>query len=110
MVIYLTIRYFPPMTEKRMIREIELTALAKKFRQKSGKRKADMARELGVTRATMQDAEERPEESLTKLRCRIIEACSPFEVHGPGFWLKRKPGKRTAQSTPSSSSAPPSGQ
>jgi DNA-binding XRE family transcriptional regulator len=98
------------MTEKRMFREIELAALAKKFRQKSGKKKAVLGRELGVTRATMQDAEERPEVSLTKLRCRIIEACSLFEVHGPGFWLKRKPGKQTAQATPSSSSVPPSEQ
>jgi DNA-binding XRE family transcriptional regulator len=97
------------MTDKRVFPEIELAALAKRFRQKAGKKKADMARELGVTRATMQDAEEHPEESLTKLRCRIIEACSPFEVHGPGFWLKRKPGKQTAQAKPFSL-APPSEQ
>ena len=94
------------MTQKRLFRETELAALAKEFRQKSGKTKARMARELGVTRPTMQDAEEQPERSLTKLRCRIIEACSPFEVHGPGFWLKRKPGKQTAQSTPASSTPP----
>jgi DNA-binding XRE family transcriptional regulator len=78
------------MTEKRLYREIELAALAKKFRQKSGKKKAQVARELGVSRPTMQDAEERPGQSLTKLRCRIIEACSPFEVEGPCFRLKRK--------------------
>jgi DNA-binding XRE family transcriptional regulator len=91
------------MTNKRIFREIELAALAKKFRQESGRRKADLARELGVTRATMQEAEEQPKSSLTKLRCRIIEACSQFEVRGPDFWLTRKRGKQKAQSKPSSS-------
>jgi len=91
------------MTQKRLFRETELAALAKKFRQKSGKTKARVARELGVTRPTMQDAEERPERSLTKLRCRIIESCSGFQVAGPVFWLQRKSGNRPAQLKPSSS-------
>jgi DNA-binding XRE family transcriptional regulator len=88
------------MTEKRLFREIELAALAKKFRQESGKKKARLARELGVTRPTMQDAEERPERSLTKLRCRIIEVCSPFQVQGPVFWLQRKSGDRRVRIPP----------
>ena len=78
------------MTDKRIFRERELAALAKKFRVKSGKRKAALGRELGVTRPTMQDAEERPEQSLTKLRCRIIAASSPFRVVGPFYRLEKK--------------------
>lgn len=78
------------MSKKQILTEIELAALAKEFQEKSGKTKAALARELGVTRATMQDAVERPEASLTKLRCRIIETCSSFKVMGPGFWLERK--------------------
>ena len=78
------------MAKKHVVTEHELAALAKKFREKSGKTKAQMARELGVTRATMQDVEERPEKNLTKLRCRIIAVCSPFRVGGPGYWLERK--------------------
>ena len=73
-----------------MYSESDLAALAKSFREKSGKTKAQLARELGVTRPTMQDAEERPEKNLTKLRCRIIEVCSPFQVSGPGYWLKKR--------------------
>ncbi|MFA6545735.1 MAG: helix-turn-helix domain-containing protein [Limisphaerales bacterium] len=78
------------MAKKQLLAELELAALAKKFREQSGKTKAQMARELGVTRPTMQDVEERPEKNLTKLRCRIIEACSPYRVGGPGYWLERK--------------------
>lgn len=85
------------MTSKRLFSEIELAALAKQFRQASGKKKAQVARELGISRPTMQDAEERPEQSLTKVRCRIIEACSSFEVQGPAFWLKKKSHKRSAR-------------
>ena len=78
------------MAKKRLFAEDDLAALAKKFRAQSGKTKAQIAREFGVTRATMQDVEERPEKNLIKLRCRIIEACSPFRVSGPGYWLERK--------------------
>lgn len=76
-----------------MFDEAELAALAKGFREKTGKSKAQMARELGVTRATMQDAEEHPHRSMTKLRCRIIEACSEYRVAGPGFWLEKREHK-----------------
>lgn len=78
------------MPKKKMYAESDLVALAKMFREKSGKSKAQMARELGVTRATMQDAEEHPHRSMTKLRCRIIEACSSFQVAGPGYWLEKR--------------------
>jgi DNA-binding XRE family transcriptional regulator len=78
------------MPKQQMFSESDLTALAKKWRIKSGKRKAKIAEELGAARPSIQLAEENPEQSLTKLRVRIIEACSPYRVRGPGFWLERK--------------------
>lgn len=78
------------MTRKQLFKESELAALAKQFREKSGKTKAELAREFGVNRATIQLAEEYPERSMTSMRCRIIEACSPFRVGGPGYWIERK--------------------
>jgi DNA-binding XRE family transcriptional regulator len=78
------------MAKKQMYSETALAALAKAFRLKSGKTKAEAARELQVTRPTMQLAEENPEQSLTKLRIRIIETYSPYRVAGPAYWLERK--------------------
>ena len=78
------------MSKKKLFNESELAALAKEFRVKSGKTKAALAREFGVNRATIQLAEEYPERSMTKMRCRIVEACSPYRVGGPGYWLERK--------------------
>ena len=75
------------MNKKRYYAE---AALAKQFRQQSGRKKADLARELGVARSTMQLAEENPEESLSKLRGRIIEACSPYKLRGPVYLLERQ--------------------
>ena len=79
---------------KKMYLERELAVLAKEFREKSGKRKADVARELKVGKATVQQAEEYPEMSLTKVRKRIIENCSSFELVGPVFFLVRKKANR----------------
>lgn len=78
------------MAKKSFYAESELAALAKKFRTQVGRSKADVGRELGVTRASMQDAEEHPEQSMTSLRLRIIEACSPYRVEGPCFRLVRR--------------------
>ena len=78
------------MSTRKTFSEWELAALAKKFRLKAGKSKAQVAREMGVTRATMQQAEENATISLSKLRRRIIEATSPYQVVGPGYWLERK--------------------
>jgi DNA-binding XRE family transcriptional regulator len=68
----------------------ELAALAKHLRVKSGKTKAEISRALGASRPSVQQAEENPEQSLTKLRIRIIEICSPNKVRGPVYWLERK--------------------
>jgi len=75
---------------KKMFTERELAALAKHFREKTGKKKAEVARELKLGKPTIQQAEEYPELSLTKARKRIIEACSPYELVGPVYFLRRK--------------------
>jgi len=75
---------------KQFFEEGELASLAKKFREKAGKTKAEAARELGISRSTIQHAEEYPEKSLTSLRCRMIEKYSSFRVTGPRFWLETK--------------------
>lgn len=72
------------------VEEKDLAALAKKLRIAAGKSKAGIARELGVKPPTVFAAEERPELSLTKLRIRIIESCSPYRVSGPVYILQRK--------------------
>jgi len=82
------------MAKQKKYSEAELALLAKFFREKSGKKKAQLARALDVTRATMQDVEGRPEKNLTKLRCRIIEHCSAFRVAGPAYWLEKRSAKK----------------
>ena len=78
------------MAKKSFHAEAELASLAREFRTKTGRSKAAVGRELGVTRASMQDAEEHPERNMTSLRRRIIEACSPYRVEGPFYRLVRK--------------------
>jgi DNA-binding XRE family transcriptional regulator len=70
--------------------EKKLAALAKKYRKATGKIRAEVARELGVARPTVVQAEENPELSLTKLRILIIETYSPYKVTGPWFKLEKK--------------------
>jgi len=82
--------HFSFMATKQRVKESELAGLAKEYRIKSGLSKVEAAAALGVTRPTIQLAEENPEESLTKLRCRMIEKFSPFGVVGPFFQLRRK--------------------
>lgn len=73
-----------------MVPEQDLATLAKQFRSEAGISKAQAGRELGVTRGTIQQAEEYPHVSLTKLRVKMIERYSPFSIAGPIFILKRK--------------------
>jgi hypothetical protein len=75
---------------KKLVGERDLAALAKQFREASGKSKADVARQLRISAPSVFNAEERPELSLTSLRVRIIEAYSPFKVVGPVFHLEKK--------------------
>ncbi len=70
--------------------ERELVALAKRFRKQAGKTRAQAARDMAVSQTSIFNAEETPEQGLTKLRARMIEAYSPFKVVGPVFHLERK--------------------
>ena len=73
-----------------LIEENKLGAIARKFREDAGKSRAEAARELDVARPTIFQAEEEPEQGLTKLRKRIIEEYSDFEVTGPFYVLRKK--------------------
>ena len=70
--------------------ETGLAAKAKEARKAVGKRKAQVARELGVSRTSIQSAEESPDKSLDKLRIRMIEMYSKYKVVGPVYYLERK--------------------
>ena len=76
--------------QQQLVTEAQLSSLAKKFREAAGKNRAETARELGVARPSVQQAEANPELSLFKLRKRIIEHYSTFEVEGPFFRLKER--------------------
>ena len=78
------------MPESKLFTERELTALAKRYRMKAKKTRAQAAREMEVSQATIFNAEESPEQSLLKVRMRMINAYSPFKVVGPRFHLERK--------------------
>lgn len=75
---------------KETITENDLAAIAKDFRQKASKTRAQAAREMSVSQTSIFNAEESPEDALIKLRIRMIEAYSPFNVTGPLFILQRK--------------------
>ena len=90
MAIYLFPESLVFMATKRLLKETELAALAKRCRIESGLNKVEAAAKLGVTPPTVHLAEENSEESLTKLRCRMIEMFSPFKVAGPFYQLQRK--------------------
>ena len=75
---------------KEFLHETELAALAKKFRKEAGKKRAQAARDMEVSQTSIFNAEESPEQGLTKLRKRMIETYSPFKVTGPVFFLDKK--------------------
>lgn len=68
----------------------DLATLAKKFRKKAGKKRAQAAREMKVSQTSIFNAEETPEQGLLKLLIRMIEAYSGYEVVGPVFFLRKK--------------------
>ncbi len=78
------------MTKKKLLDESGLAQLAKEFRKAAGKTKVAAAKELGVQHPAIFHAEESPNQSMLKLRIRIIEAYSPYKVIGPVFFLKKK--------------------
>ena len=72
------------------VTEKDLAALAMKYRVAAGKNRAAAARELGVARPSLIQAEDSPKKSLFKLRKRIIEKYSTYKVVGPVYWLEKK--------------------
>ena len=78
------------MSKSILLTENDLMALAKKHRKATGKTRATVARELGVARPTVVQAEENPEQSLTKLRIRIIETYSSYKITGSWYKLETK--------------------
>jgi DNA-binding XRE family transcriptional regulator len=84
------ILYSGGMLKEKPVSEKNLTALAKRFRKKAGKNRAEAAREMGVAQTSIFQAEEMPEQALFKLRSRMIEKYSGFKVVGPVFLLRPK--------------------
>jgi hypothetical protein len=78
------------MSKKGFLSEVELAALAKKLREKAGKKRAQAARDMDVSQTSIFRAEETPEQSLAKLRVRMIETYSRFKVRGPVYLLEEK--------------------
>ena len=72
------------------VEERDLAALAKKFRLASGKTKVEVAKEMGIKPPSVHHAEESPHLSFTKLRRRMIEKYSEFNVSGPLFKLEKR--------------------
>ena len=70
--------------------EKDLAVLAKRSREQAKKSRAQAAREMQVSQPSIFNAEERPDESLLRLRVRMIEAYSSFKVAGPFFLLEKK--------------------
>ena len=78
------------MAQKQPLSETDLAALAKRFRLKAKKKRAQAAREMQVSQTSIFNAEESREQSLLKLRIRMIEAYSSYRVTGPVFFLEKK--------------------
>ena len=78
------------MSQKDLLTEKDLAVLAKRFRKKADKTRAEAGRELGVSHVSIHRAEENPEISLFKLRVRLIEKYSSFKVVGPVYYLRHK--------------------
>lgn len=75
---------------KEFFDESHLAALAKKLREGAGIKRAQAARDMGVSQTSIFHAEESPEQGLSKLRVRMIETYSRFRVTGPVFFLERR--------------------
>ena len=78
------------MSRKATMNENDLAVLAKEFRRQAGKTRAQAARDMGVAQTSIFNAEEAPDQSLLKLRIRMIEAYSPYRIRGPVFLLEKK--------------------
>ena len=84
------------MSRKATMNENDLAVLAKTFRRQAHTTRAQAARDMKVSQTSIFNAEETPDQSLVKLRMRMIEAYSPFRVVGGMFFLERKRKKANA--------------
>lgn len=82
--------YDSSMPQEQTLTEKELARMAKRFRREEGITRAQAAREMGVSQTSIFQAEEKPEQGLMKLRIRMIEAYSTYNIKGPIFLLERK--------------------
>ena len=73
---------------KQILTELDMASAAKHFRKQAKKSRAQAARDMGVAQTSIFHAEESPEQSMTKLRVRMIERYSTFKVTGPIFLLE----------------------
>ena len=73
-----------------LIEEERLGELAKELRVAAGKTRAEAARQFGVARPTIFQAEEEPDQALLKLRKRMIAEYSGLEIAGPFYVLREK--------------------
>ena len=78
------------MTQRQLVSEKDLAKLAKQYRKATGKTRAQAARDMDVAQTSIFNAEESPEQSLFKLRSRMIEKYSAFKVVGPVFYLSKQ--------------------
>ena len=70
--------------------ENDLAVLAKTFRRQASTTRAQAARDMKVSQTSIFNAEETPDQSLVKLRMRMIETHSKFKVRGPVYFAGRK--------------------
>jgi len=78
------------MSRKATLNENDLALLAKTFRRQAHTTRAQAARDLKVSQTSIFNAEETPDQSLVKLRIRMIETFSEFKVRGPVYLLEDK--------------------
>ena len=78
------------MLRKATMNENDLAVLAKEFRKQADRTRAQAARDMKVSQTSIFNAEETPDQSLVKLRVRMIEAYSKFKVRGPVYLLEDK--------------------
>ena len=76
------------MQQKEFVKEADLAKLAKAARKRARLTKAEVARQLRVTRGTIHQAEEYAEMSLTKLRIKMIEKYTPDRISGPFYQIE----------------------
>ena len=76
------------MQQTNLVKEKELAGLAKHARKQASLPKAEVARQLSVTRGTIHQAEEYADMSLTKLRIKMIEKYSSAKISGPFYQIE----------------------